>query len=201
MTYDEMIELLKSGVDAEGKSIDLDRLNCGRKNIDHLWHEVEGSDVKLTRDRVSGRIIRSAQTVVMDIMAEHYNLMVVRQEYPNNGDVLKGILKHPSETRKRGEGVDEAIKWGMREELGVEIDDKQIHFLHDIHYHRYSNVLAADEILLHESSVYVGLKSCSFIQRRMVLFEKMFRPRGKVTKDSGSIVFFKWVDVQTDAEK
>jgi hypothetical protein len=33
MTYDEMIELLKSGVDAEGKSIDLDRLNCGRKTL------------------------------------------------------------------------------------------------------------------------------------------------------------------------
>ncbi len=163
LTHEEKIavEALSKHPGRDGKFIDLDALNHGRKNLTILLDEVRNGEAMLLVDRDTGEVFRFAMTLRVYICAGGNEwLCQAMKRYQNGEVVLKLETYAVSETWIRGENVINSAIRGLYQELKLEGITKDNFDLESCFRYRMDT---------HPSSAYTGLMS------RVIVYELLLR--------------------------
>lgn len=174
--YDEMLMLLK------GRGINVDTFDqVSRKTLRQLHEEIEERDVVLGYDKKLGRVIRTALSVKVLIIAEGFQLLEIKREH-RDGTVIEKLKQWSiSETRKRGELVFDAAVRGLSEECGLTVRPEELTEIRELR-----------EMNIHESSAYAGLMSAEFTDYVTLKLEKMPWQGDRVTTDHSVKIYTRW---------
>lgn len=163
--------------------VSIDALNTGRKNFNDLCTEVQKKEATLIEYR--GELLRYASSVKIIVDADGYRLLHQATRYTGEETFTERVQEFSiSETRIRGEYLQETAIRGLQEECGLAISPQDIDL---------ESYLCLDGHDLHVSSVYRGLKSCSFNQWvRVKLPERPWTESSKVLDDVGKQIRVGW---------